>query len=325
MLINTLRSLDMEIINYNQKFEIDVVNLWNEALPIDTITVSKFRNQVLFDDNFDSELSFIAIDENKIIGYILATKRKFPYLERGLEPERGFINVMFVQDSYRKKGIGSSLLKKAEDELYARGARRITLGAYSPNYFFPGIDEENYSSSKTFFEDKGYLRGAVNFSMKRDLHGFHLTKEMIEKYDRIKKEGFEIKPFDFSYTLKLLDFARVEFGGGWKRNLLISMRSSLAEDNVLIVVNPKDEVVGFAMRMIDGNPMRFGPIGISESVRNYGIGGVLFDFMQADMAKRSVFHLYFVTTDIPGRRFYERHGLSVFRTFYDYDKQMEVK
>ncbi len=313
----------MQIINYQQKFEDSVVRLWNDALPIDPLTLDKFRTQALFDDNFDPHLCFIAVEEEKVQGFILATKRKFPYLERGLEPERGFINVMFVDETQRKKGIGTALLKKAEDELYNRGARRITLGAYSPSYFFPGIDEENYEPSKRFFESKGYIRGEVNFSMMRDLHGFYLTKEMLGKYERIKKDGFEIKPFDYKYTLELLDFARDEFGGGWKRNILISMRSSLAEENILLVVDQRDEVVGFAMRMIDGNPMRFGPIGIGESVRNYGIGGVLFDFMQADMAKKSVYHLYFVTTDIPGRRFYERHGLSVFRTFYDYDKQME--
>lgn len=315
----------MEIICYDQKFENDVVNLWNNALPVDTITVDKFRNQALFDDNFDPLLCFIAVEESRVLGFLLATKRKFPYLERGLESERGFINVMFVDESHRKKGIGTSLLKRAEDELYVRGARRITLGAYSPSYFFPGIDEENYGPSKKFFESKGYIRGEVNFSMKKDLHGFHLTKEMENKYERIVKEGFEIKHFNYQYTLKLLEFALGEFGGGWKRNIMISMRLSLAEENILLVVDPRDEVVGFSMRMIDGNPMRFGPIGISETVRNYGIGGVLFDFMQADMAKKSVYHLYFVTTDIPGRRFYERHGLSVFRTFYDYDKQMEER
>jgi ribosomal protein S18 acetylase RimI-like enzyme len=74
------------------------------------------------------------------------------------------------------------------------------------------------------------------------------------------------------------------------------------------------------MRMIDGNPMRFGPIGIKKSVRNYGIGGILFDSMQVEMEKRGIHHLFFVSTDEPGRRFYERHGVKEFRTFVDYRK-----
>jgi ribosomal protein S18 acetylase RimI-like enzyme len=74
--------------------------------------------------------------------------------------------------------------------------------------------------------------------------------------------------------------------------------------------------------MIDGNPMRFGPIGIAESARNYGLGGILFDIMQLEMSKRGIYQLFFMSTDIPGRRFYERHGVEVFRTFIDYRKQI---
>jgi len=313
----------MEIGIYDQKYEQEIIELWNKTLTHDLITKDKFRKQILFDENFDENLCFIAFNDQTVIGYLLAIKRKFPYLERGLEPDRGFISVVFVDESHRNHGVGQQLMKTAEDKLYEMGARRITLGAYSPNYFFPGIDSENYPASKIFFESLGYVCGDVNFSMKKDLHGFYRTPEMMEKYTQLVKNGFEVKPFDYRYTIKLLDFARREFGGGWKRNILMSMRNSFAEENIIIVTDKADSIVGFAMRMIDGNPMRFGPIGISESVRNYGIGGVLFDYMQSEMTKRGIYHMFFVTTDIPGRRFYERHGLTVFRTFYDYEKYLE--
>jgi len=313
----------MDFITYEQKYEHQIVELWNKSLLFDLISVDMFRKQILFDENFDSDLCLIATVESKVVGFLLATKRKFPYLERGLEPERGFINVMFVDETIRRQKIGEKLLKMAEEKLYKLGARRITLGAYSPNYFFPGIDEDNYKPSQLFFDQMGYKSGDVSFSMKKDLHGYHFNESVMKKYDELLKSGFEIKSFDIRYTIKLLNFARDEFGGGWKRNILISMQSSLAEQNILIVTDLNDDIVGFAMRMIDGNPMRFGPIGISERVRNYGIGGVLFDFMQFEMTKRHIYHLYFVTTDIPGRRFYERHGLEVFRTFYDYEKYLE--
>lgn len=315
----------MEIINYKQEYEEAVVNLWNSTLVRDTITDYKFRKQALFDENFDSKLCYVALEEEMVVGFLLATKRKFPYQERGLEPERGWINVLFVHKDYQKKGIGSRLLDTAENDLKKLGCKRITLGAYSPNYFFPGIDNENYPEAKTFFEGKGYIPGEVNFSMKKDLHGYYLSNDTLEKYKSIQKKGFTIKSFNYSYALELLEFARDEFGGGWKRNVLISMQNDVAEENILIVTDNNNKICGFCMRMIDGNPMRFGPIGIEERVRNFGIGGILFDFMQADMARKGIYHLYFVTTDTPGRRFYERHGVEVFRTFIDYDKKMEGK
>ena len=101
------------------------------------------------------------------------------------------------------------------------------------------------------------------------------------------------------------------------------MQNSLAEDNVLLCVDQNDQIAGFCMRQIDGNPMRFGPIGVKASQRNWGLGSILLDLMQLEMEKRGIYHMYFVSTDAPGRRFYQRHGITVFRTFTDYRKNLD--
>ncbi len=310
----------MEIVNYRQCYEKDVLDLWNKTLVADPITVEKFRRQALFDDNFDSELCYVAVEDGRAVGFLLATKRKFPYLERGLEPARGWINVIFVEKHFRRKGVGRALVMKAEEKLKSMGAETITLGAYSPNYFFPGIDVDNYKDAVRFFETAGYKAGKENYSMCKSLHGYQISEETLEKLAKAEEAGFRFVSFEFGYALELLDFLKEEFGGGWKRNALISMQNNTAEDCILLVLDKEEKIVGFCMRMIDGNPMRFGPIGIKEETRNYGIGGILFDLMQLEMEKRGIYHLYFVSTDEPGRRFYERHGLTVFRTFADYQK-----
>lgn len=310
------------IINYSQRYEKEVVNLWNETLLSDLVSIAKFRKQILFDENFNPNLCYIALQGSKVIGFLLATKRIFPYLERGLEPTRGWINVIFVDENYRRSGVGEKLVISAETELKKLGVETITLGAYSPNYFFPGIDKEGYKEAISFFDKLGYLGGDEAYSMCKDLHDYKLNEESIQKIRKAKELGFSIISFDYKYSLELLEFAKEEFGGGWKRNLLISMQNNTAEDCVLIVIDKNDKIVGFCMRMIDGNPMRFGPIGVKKEVRNYGIGGILFDVMQLEMKKRGIYHLYFVSTDIPGRRFYERHGVEEFRTFIDYRKKL---
>lgn len=310
----------MIVINYNQSHEKEVVDLWNKTLTADPITVHKFRKQALFDDNFDTELCFIALEEQKTVGFLLATKRKFPYLERGLEPTRGWINVMFVDENYQRQGIGQALLQRAEEKLKSMGAETITLGAYSPNYFFPGIDKHNYRSAIEFFDKLGYKAGEESYSMCKDLHGYRISEGTLAKLSKAEEAGFSFINFEYKYALELLEFLKNEFGGGWKRNALISMQNNNAEDCILLVLNREQKIVGFCMRMIDGNPMRFGPIGVKAEVRNYGVGGILFDIMQLEMEKRGIYHLYFVSTDEPGRRFYERHGVKVFRTYVDYRK-----
>ena len=312
----------MEITGYRQEYEGAVVEMWNRALFADPVTIEKFRKQALFDDNFDPSLCDVILESKRVAGFVLATKRKFPYMERGLEPERGWINVLFVDEPSRRKGAGTLLLQGAEKKLVDSGVKQITFGAYSPNYFFPGLDCENYFGLKGIFEKAGYQAGEEAYSMKKDLHGFRLSENALAKKAEAEKKGYSFINFDYRYALELLEFARNEFGGGWKRNALISMQNKLAEDCILLALNKEGKIGGFCMRMIDGNPLRFGPIGIAESERNAGLGGILFDLMQAEMAKRGLYSLFFLSTDVPGRRFYERHGLSVFRTFTDYRKNL---
>jgi len=312
----------MEIITYNQRYEQQIVDLWNRCCYFDPITVDKFRQQALFDDNFDESLCWVALEDEQAVGFILATKRKFPYLDRGLEPARGWINVMFVALEHQKKGIGQALYDLAESALKSLGVTSVTLGAYSPNYFFAGVDQDNYPQAASFFAENGYVSGAKHYSMGRDLHGFQISEKTIQKKQQAEKEGYRFIPFDYYYSLELLTFLKEEFGGGWKRNALISMQKRMAEDHIILVLDPQGKICGFCMSAIDGNEMRFGPIGVAEKLRNAGLGGILLELKLYDMCKRGIYRMYFITTDDPGKRYYERHGLTVIRTFVEYKKEV---
>lgn len=310
----------MEIRHYTQKDEHAVVALWNRTCTFDAIDVRKFRRQAILDENFDSDLSWVAVEDSKIVGFIYGTKRKFPYMERGLEPERGWVNVLFVDGEYGRRGIGGKLLSYCEAALKEAGCANITLGAYSPNYFFPGVDPGNYPAAIRFFEKHGYIPLEKHYSMGKNLHGYQIPEDTLQKKKEAEQRGYRFIGFDYSYALELLEFLRDEFGGGWKRNALIAMQKEVAEDLILLVLNKENKICGFCMRAIDGNPMRFGPIGISKAERNAGIGGILLDLQCFEMCKKGVYRMYFVTTDEPGKRYYQRHGLGVFRTFVSYKK-----
>ena len=123
----------IEYKNFTQAYERAVVDLWNKCVWFDPITVNKFRKQALFEDNFDPNLCWVALDAGLPVGFVMSTKREFPYLERGLEPDRGWINVIFVGEEYRRQGVGTHLCDLAENKLKELGAKEITLAAYSPN------------------------------------------------------------------------------------------------------------------------------------------------------------------------------------------------
>lgn len=312
----------VKYIRFEQCYENQVVELWNECCYFDPITIEKFRKQALYDDNFDNDLCEIALDGDMLVGFILATKRKFPYMEKGLEPTRAWINVMFVKKEYRNKGIGERLYKDIEDKLIQLKTQEITLAAYSPGYFFGGLDEEHYPEAASFFKKMGYIRGERHVSMGKDLHGYQIPQEVLEKKKEKEKLGFKFINFKNEYALKLIEFFNREFPGGWKRNALISLRDNTAEDRIIIILDKNDEVCGFCLRAIDSNPIRFGPIGIAEKYRSEGLGTILLDMGCYEMTKKGLYHMFFMTTSEQARKNYERNGLSVVRTCVDYRKKI---
>lgn len=312
----------MQYINFNQKYENEIVELWNNCCTFDPITITKFRNQALYDDNFNTDLCFIALDNQKVVGFILATKRIFPYLERGLEETRCWINVLFVDKEYRNQRIGEHLYQLTENKLKEMGVKEITLAAYSPNYFFSGIDEVNYYEASQFFKKQGYISSDLHYSMGRKLFGFKYSNEIINNKKIAEEQGYKFVNFKNEYSIELLNFLKKEFGGGWKRNALISMRNQTAEQLILLVLDKDNKICGFSMSAIDGNPMRFGPIGIAKEKRNEGLGSILLQYSFEQLEKRGIHYIFFMTTDEPGKRYYERNGFEVIRTFTEYRKMI---
>lgn len=311
----------MDIINYSQKYESDVVELWNRCLPENAISLQIFRKQVIFDENFDPNLCYVVLDDSRLIAFLLGMKRKFPYLERGLEPDKAWISTIFVDEEYRRKGIGSELVRRIEKDFLDRGVKEVIFGAYSPNYFFRGVDKDN-SVALAFFKKLGYIAGEEAYSMFKDINNYVMSEETKAKKKMLEEKGYSFVNFTYDYSLELLDFLGKEFGGGWKRNCLMSMQKNRAEDCILLVLDKDKKIVGFCVRMTDDNPMRFGPFGIAKELRNEGLGSVLFELEQEEMHKRHLYQIFFMSTDEPGRRFYERHGVKVFKTYIWHRKKI---
>lgn len=139
----------MLIRNYdNIKDKKEVIKLWNKVFPItvphnDPLT--SINRKLAINDN----LFFVAESkEKKLIGTIMA----------GYDGHRGWIYSLAVNPDYRKKGIGSLLLKHAEKELLKLNCPKINLQVrlsnkdvitfYKKNGFYV---EENISMGKKLY------------------------------------------------------------------------------------------------------------------------------------------------------------------------------
>lgn len=314
--------INMKYIHFEDKYIKDVVELWNKCLFCDQIDEFSFRFKAILDDNFDPNMSYIVIEDDRVIAFAYATKRKFPYLEKGLEKEKGWINVLFVDPDYRRKGIGTKLYQLLEKDLLDLDTKQIILAAYSPSYFFYGLDEDNYPEAISFYERMGFEAKEYHYSMGRDLNDFQIDDITLEKKKNLEDNGYRFISFENKYSLQLLEFLKNEFGGGWKRNALMAMRDGIAEDVIIIVLDKDDKICGFSMSAIDKNPRRFGPIGIGKDKRNEGIGSVLLNYSLMHLKQRNLDSIFFMTTDEDGKRYYERNSFYLIRTVRTYLKNI---
>lgn len=306
--------------NYRHADLKDVVSVWNESLIYDPVTEKRFLQLVELDENFDESLALVAKENEKIIGFSLGLRRKYPYLSRGFETERAWISVFFIHPQYRKKGYGAELLAETESRLISCGAKNITLCAYSPNYFAPGINVL-YTDGIRFFENHGYPRGEKQYSMARELYTYTIPEKTIAHSHELEKNGITFKMYEDSCKDSLLELTNREFGAGWTLNVLHALQKNEAEETIILAI--KDEkVIGYCMRKIDGNDGRFGPIGVSEKYRDEGIGGVLLDLQMREMQKRCIYSFYCLWTGGAAARFYEKHGLTPMKTYYLYRKEV---
>ncbi len=300
---------------YYYQDEREVIELWNRCLTKDPVSKEIFHKKILLDPNFDPGLCLVAEGEDQsVLGFCLGMVRKYPYEERGLEPERAWIPVMFVHPDYRRQGIGKHLATALEEQFVELGKKNITLGAYSPNYFFPGPDKEAYKDSISFFQSLGYevLGEAVGMDMV--LYNFTIPEKIKQtKRDLMNNHSIQIIPFSGIYTLPLLQFLKEKFPGGWVRNVRETLEKEKGEERIWLAIGHDSGIIGYCQRAIDDLEGHFGPFGVSENMRGKKIGSVLFYEMLMDMYKRGIYHVWLAWTDHDAQRFYERAGMKVMK------------
>lgn len=297
-----------------------VTALWNSCPELDPIDAQKLAAVLLANENYSSENTYGAWENGKLAGFILGIRRRYPYLDRGLEPHKAWVLCQATAPEYRRRGIGRLLLTRLEQIWAAQGVSHIVLSAFSPYYFSPGLEEAN-RGARAFFQGQGYVCGEPAYWMERKLADvFEVPPAVTELKCAKSALGYSYTPFTWEYTLPLLDFAKEHFSIGWQQHIRQAVISGKAPRTILLCLH-HGTVAGYLQRQMDGDPCRLGPFGVAPAHRSGGVGTVLLWEMWRSMWENNLRYVYFQSTDRPGRRFYERQGMTVKRTFFHYEKE----
>ena len=128
-----LMNMEIELFN-NSKHREQVVKLWNSVFEIKD---ARNKPELSIDKKLsvNDDLFFIAKESNQVIGTIMA----------GYDGHRGWVYYVAVHPDFRRKGIGTALMQRAEKSLWEIGCSKLNLQIRADN-----------SHVQTFYESIGY-------------------------------------------------------------------------------------------------------------------------------------------------------------------------
>ncbi len=160
------------LIELSRSFDTSPYSFDKNIFRITNSTYPAFAKDML---SSTSAVSIIAEDKDKAVGYITFSINH--PLSQTLGKSIGSILLLAVQENYRGRGIGKSLVKKALASLLLKGAGLITVGTDIYNY--PAIH---------IYEDCGFhLR-----------MGWHIFRHYFKHESHMKHQSEKIKPLNLN-------------------------------------------------------------------------------------------------------------------------------
>lgn len=252
----------MKFLQLNEQWVSQIVNLWNRELGADfPMRETLFVQNSIYDPNvLQSGSNVVVNDQDQIVGFVI-TKCVQDKKETLLNQEVGWIQTLLVDSRFRKNGIGSVLLEKAEKALQKQGCKTMFLGR-DPAHYFPGIPLE-YEDTKMWFE-------------KRNYHAAEVASDLIKVYKPDEKFDF-IKPKDIEVSLiknkdELLSFLHRCFPGRWEYEAKRYFNNG-GTGREFVVFRKENKIIGFC-RINDFKSPIIGPNIYWAPLFNEGVGGV---------------------------------------------------
>lgn len=306
----------MQIRPYQGTDEAEVLDVWHAAMTHDRISPNIFRTQVLLDPNFTPENLPVAVEDGRVVGFVLALTRQVPLFLQGLEPEKAWITAFGVHPDYQRWGIGRALFEHVLDCLRAEGRKTVDISPYVPNYFVPGVDVAAYPGTITFLEQAiGFRTLYRAISMGADLSGFQIPPEILELERRREEEdGIAIRPVTAADLPELMPFIVKHFGWDWYRHAqayLQELFGGSPHQICFLVARERGRIVGYCQQRGE----RFGPFGVDPECRNKGVGRLLLFRCLETMSARNIYFAYFLWTGEDAARLYALAGFKRRREF----------
>ncbi|SDN94226.1 Acetyltransferase (GNAT) family protein [Paenibacillus sp. yr247] len=281
------------------------------------------------DDNVLDSASWLAVDEDsdRVVGLVVSKvwqEQRTMVLGAGA----GWIQVLLVDSSFRKRGIGSELLRLAEENLIQHGVNKIILGR-DPWHYFPGIPLE-FEDTKRWFDSKGYTDD------NRLEHDLLAVYEEDAEAKLPVHHGVELRLLREDEQDALLAFFHRCFPGRWEYEAMQYFEKG-GTGREFVVLEKDGQIIGFCRINDAKSPLiaqniywaplfssdelgGIGPLGVDQAFRGSGYGlsvvlaGVHF------LRQRGLRRIAIDWTTLVS--FYEKLNFHVWKVYASYSKKL---
>ena len=235
------------------------------------------QGRILGRESFDPAGSFVALVGDRVVGFCIAA------MPPGSEARDGSLCGLSVDPRFRRQGIGSRLLQRAERYLIRRGARRVLVSSKgNPMPLLIGVPT-NYQATP-FLLNRGFRNPERRFLqvMTQDTTRYRLPRAMPERIRCLEGKGIRIGHLEAGEQ-SALDRLLAEHFRGWHRGIMERVTREPAAP--ISVAVRKRTVLGFAgpFGVAASGAGHFFALGVAPSERRQGIGAALFHRMNAEL------------------------------------------
>jgi ribosomal protein S18 acetylase RimI-like enzyme len=336
----------------NERTAAGVARLWRRCFPLESLhahggwnprgeAMSRdvIERRVLGRSSFDPAGSFVVLSGDKPVAFCLAALHRSGDKAGSRTGSRatagapscdgeikGFLCALAVDERFRRQGIGSEMMRRAESYLSRRGATAISVSfAGNPIPLLGGVPVNE--TAYPFFLNRGYRTTPSGLLQVMTLHtdDFRLSAALVRKRRSLESQGIGLCPPEPG-MLVALDRLLAEHFPGWRESIMASCRQ-VPPPHLLVAVRGA-EVLGYA------GPYRvcsaaatgtFHSLGVSPSARGMGIGAVLFNMMCAELKAGGARRIS-LTTELtnPAQEIYRRAGFRA-QFVVDYGMSKELR
>jgi GNAT superfamily N-acetyltransferase len=273
---------EWQIKRWEDSYLAEVIEVWQrvfaDRMHDFKVDEGSFRNRALEHACFDPAGALLATIDCRVVGFGLAVASD--------DESHGYLSVLLVDDDWRGQGIGTGLLKGAEDFLGGRGKDAVRVGYRgNPISFATGVDVS--TPAHRFLLNRGFRNdGSASLVMELQIADFEWREEIDEHIRTNEARGIRFGLCNAEHRDALCRFMETHHPGGWER----SVKGALDGEGPypVLVATDGDTVVGFTGPIRVGSDGRggFSGIGTDPEYRRNKIGTVLFNLLCMEFKRR---------------------------------------